>query len=335
MATQATQTVKRGASFSEIEQVTLTQSWLEISMDPIHGNDQKGTDFYKRIAEIFKEKMGVQYINRSPESLHSHWRDNIQCNVAKFSSAYAKATSRVISGYNPDDYIRDAQVLFISENKHKKPFKAIKCWEILKSHAKWCPSSSESSGEGVLNVGPMLDRPIGCHTAKKAKVEAKVEAKSKVNAENVKGERMKQVMDAISDTHRDRQSIATKSYDMIEKSNALKELKFFENDMSDEGKAIAKQLRSNYINKYVLTSTPTTAVTVAPMADVSASVEMTTTTSAPLYATPMVNTTPMVDMTTVVPVDMFLSLPVISTPTLAMVELVSEKTTQDETVEEV
>jgi hypothetical protein len=142
--------------------------------------------------------MGTQYVVRSPESLHSHWRDNIQCNVAKFSSAYTKVTSRVVSGYNPDDYIRDAQVLYIAESKKKQPFKAMKCWEILKSHAKWSPSCSDSPRDDALPVGPLIDRPIGCYTSKKAKLEAK----TKVNEESTKGEQIKQVMDVIGSTQR-------------------------------------------------------------------------------------------------------------------------------------
>ena len=47
-----TQPTKRGASFSELEQVNLTQSWIEVSLDPIHGNDQKGSDFYKKILGV-------------------------------------------------------------------------------------------------------------------------------------------------------------------------------------------------------------------------------------------------------------------------------------------
>lgn len=302
-----TQPTKRGASFSELEQVNLTQSWIEVSLDPIHGNDQKGSDFYKKISEIFKHKMGTQYITRSPESLHSHWRDNIQCNVAKFSSAYTKATSKVISGYNPDDYIRDAQVLFISESKNKRPFKAMKCWEILKSHAKWCPSRSDSPDDAELAVGPLLDRPIGCYTAKKAKIDAK----SKAKIEITKADQLKQVIDTLGISHRDRQDIATKSYNMIEKSNALKELKFFEADTSEEGQEIAKELRRKYINKYVVAQAPTPTVGTVQMVPIAT----TSTTSKQTLTTPIVDmTTPIASVMT----STTTTLPVHPTPTVVM-----------------
>ena len=61
----ATHVTKRGASFSEAEQVSLTHSWIEVSLNPIHGNDQKGADFYKRVSDIYKVKMGRDYTVRS------------------------------------------------------------------------------------------------------------------------------------------------------------------------------------------------------------------------------------------------------------------------------
>ena len=254
---------KRGASFSEVEQVNLTHAWIEISMDPIHGNDQKGPDFYKKISELFKEKMGTYYVARSPESLHAHWRDNIQYNVAKFTSAYTKATSRAISGYTPDDYIREAQALFMADSKSKKPFKAMKYWEILKNHTKWSPTRSESFDDGA--IGPTVERPIGCHTAKKAKIDSK----SMVKSENSKGEQIKTLLDAIGASNRERKELASKSFGIIEKSNALKELKFFESDTSENGKLIAKQLRDNYVQKYVLNQTETPITIHVPVVHVT------------------------------------------------------------------
>ena len=171
----------------------------------------------------------------------------------------------------------------------------MKCWEILKSHAKWCPSRSDSPDDAELTVGPLLDRPIGCYTAKKAKIDAK----SKAKIENTKADQLKQVIDTLGISHRDRQDIATKSYNMIEKSNALKELKFFEADTSEEGQEIAKELRRKYINKYVVAQAPTPTVgtvQMTPIVDMTtpiASVMTSTTTTLPVHPTPTVVMTPM------------------------------------------
>ena len=285
MASEAPPPTKRGASFSELEQVNLTHAWIEISLDPIHGADQKGADFYKKIAEKFEQKMGTQYTKRSPESLHSHWRDTIQYNVAKFSSAYAKATSRDVSGYSPDDYIRDAQVLFMAENKTKKPFKAMKCWEILKSHAKWSPGNSVANSDCSIEGPPTVDRPVGCHKAKKAKTDAKAKGKF----EESKSNQLNKVIEAFGSSHRERQILAKKSFEMMEKRNALKELKFFETDKSEEGMAIAKQLRVDYMAKYFAT-TPVVA----------------TSTPGQTFMTPLIDVSSLqVDTSTIVPVDMF------------------------------
>ena len=272
----ATHVTKRGASFSEAEQVSLTHSWIEVSLDPIHGNDQKGADFYKRVSDIYKVKMGRDYTVRSPESLHAHWRDNIQCNVAKFSSAYTKATSTIISGYKPEDYIHDAQRLFIADSKNKKPFKIMKCWEILKNHEKWNPSRSTSPSETEnLFIGPILERPIGYHAAKKAKVDAKV----KVSAEKSMGEHVKEVVGIFSSAHRDRQESKEKNYSRIDKSEALKELKYFEKDTSEKGKALFEQLRTSYVDTYL--NPPTTA----PVVDITTTTIAATTE----YMTPLIS----------------------------------------------
>jgi hypothetical protein len=285
------QSNKRGTNFSELEQKNLTEAWLEVSLDPIHGNDQRGTDFYKKVGDVFQEKMGTLYTFRSNESLHAHWRDTIQCNVSKFSSAYSKATSKVHSGYTPDDYIRDAQMLFMSDNKTKKPFKLMHCWDILKNHSKWCPSRNNSPSEGLPHIGPMLDQPIGCNTAKKARIEAK--SKDKV-VNGTKESQLKQVIDLLGDNHRERKDIALKNYTLIEKRSALKELQIFQTDTSDEGKLIARQLRAQYIKKYL--SEEALANTTEPILD-----QPIAATTPQMYSTPVgvpgVSVVGMVDLT--------------------------------------
>lgn len=277
---------KRGASFSEQEQKCLTQAWLETSVDPIHGNDQKGTDFYKSVSDRFKEKMGALYTTRSPESLHSHWRDTIQSNVAKFSSAFTKATSKKISGYNSEDYLREAQVIFVAESKTKKPFKLLHCWEILKTHSKWCPGRSDASPTNSI-IGPELDRPMGCQAAKKAKVEGK--AKGKAEAEKLT--HLKHAIETIGKSNRDRQSMATLTHNLNEKANALKELRFFAADTSEEGKEILKTLRANYIAKYV--QKQNTPATTLPAIGATPTTNMTNT------GTPSTNSSVTIDTTTV------------------------------------
>ena len=297
---------KRGASFSELEQTSLTQAWIEVSLDPIHGNDQKGTEFYRKVSDSFKEKMGTMYTIRSQDSLHAHWRDNIQHNVSKFSSAFNKATSKVISGYSSNDYLRDAQVLYMAESKAKKPFKLMHCWEILKCHSKWSPSRSESPDDVAPTLGPVLDRPMGCHTAKKAKIEGKAKAKEDTEKRN----QLKQAIEAIESNNLERREMASKGFSLVEKSSALKELKFFESDTSEEGRMISKQLRANYIKKYVsmsadnvsqmintppmIDTTPTiytpSMIDMAPTINTQSTIDTATADIASsVYATPLVN----------------------------------------------
>ena len=151
----------------------------------------------------------------------------------------------------------------------------MKCWEILKNHEKWNPSRSTSPSETEnLFIGPILERPIGYHAAKKAKVDAKV----KVSAKKSMGEHVKEVVGIFSSAHRDRQESKEKNYSRIDKSEALKELKFFEKDTSEKGKALFEQLRASYVDTYL--NPPTTA----PVVDITTTTIAATTE----YMTPLV-----------------------------------------------
>ena len=91
-----------GASFSELEQVNLTQSWIEVSLDLIHGNDQKGSDFYKKISEMFKHK----------------WEHSISHNHRRVYALIGETTSSA-TWQSFLRNIQKQQVLFISESKNK------------------------------------------------------------------------------------------------------------------------------------------------------------------------------------------------------------------------
>ena len=96
----ATHVTKRGASFSEAEQVSLTHSWIEVSLDPIHGNDQKGADFYKRVSDIYKVKMGRDYTVRSPESLHGIGVITFSATLLSFLRLIQKQRAQLYLGIN-------------------------------------------------------------------------------------------------------------------------------------------------------------------------------------------------------------------------------------------
>ena len=98
---------------------------------------------------------------------------------------------------------------------------------------------------------------------------------------------------------------------MIEKSNALKELKFFEADTSEEGQEIAKELHRKYINKYVVAQAPTPTVGTVQMVPIAT----TSTTSKQTLTTPIVDMmTPIASVMT----STTTTLPVHPTPTVVM-----------------
>ena len=60
-------TSKRGGNFSVDEDLLLISAWLNISMDAVHGTDQKGERFWMKIWEYFcvNNTYGTRHSNTS------------------------------------------------------------------------------------------------------------------------------------------------------------------------------------------------------------------------------------------------------------------------------
>ncbi|KAF0765324.1 hypothetical protein AaE_002991, partial [Aphanomyces astaci] len=121
----------KGRNYLPAEQETLCRAWLQVSLDPIVGNDQKSSNFYDKVAEIFnKEHEYVRFLNSI------HWRDTIQKQVSLFCGAYKKAVHNPPSGTNGIDHMRTALELYKLRSK-KSAFRLHHCWLILKDAPKW------------------------------------------------------------------------------------------------------------------------------------------------------------------------------------------------------
>ena len=73
---------KRSKNFSDHEDEVLVSSWLNISLDPVVGKDQKGGRYWSRIYEYFHEHKTCSS-KRSINSLMHRW-ETIQKCVNKF-----------------------------------------------------------------------------------------------------------------------------------------------------------------------------------------------------------------------------------------------------------
>jgi hypothetical protein len=93
----------RGVKFTVEEDLLLVSAWLNISMDPIVGNQQKRNTYWDNIYEYF-EKERTSCISRSANSLMHRW-SMIQVKTNKFCGFLAQVERRNESGLNEQDKV--------------------------------------------------------------------------------------------------------------------------------------------------------------------------------------------------------------------------------------
>ena len=96
-------TSKRGGNFSVDEDFLLISAWLNISMDAVHGTDQKGERFWMKICEYFcvNNTYGTRHSNTS---LSSRW-GNISRVTSRFAGFMAKIEAKNRSGATDEDKV--------------------------------------------------------------------------------------------------------------------------------------------------------------------------------------------------------------------------------------
>ena len=96
-------TSKRGGNFSVNEDLLLISAWLNISMDVVHGTDQKGERFWMKIWEYFcvNNTYGTRHSNTS---LSSRW-GNISRVTSRFAWFMAKIEAKNRSGATNEDKV--------------------------------------------------------------------------------------------------------------------------------------------------------------------------------------------------------------------------------------
>ncbi|GER48771.1 NAM-like protein-like [Striga asiatica] len=120
----------------------LTNAWLNVSLDPIVGNNKKATAMWVRIHQVWKENMGpiCKYL-RSSNSLQCHW-SIIHAAVSNFAGHYSKLERHPQSGTNSKDLIHKALGMY--EDIEGSKFKWIHCWEIMIKNLKWQPKHDKN-----------------------------------------------------------------------------------------------------------------------------------------------------------------------------------------------
>ncbi|KAL7226869.1 hypothetical protein ACSBR1_021857 [Camellia fascicularis] len=124
---------QRGGNFTIEEDKLLVSAWLNISLDAVHGNEQKRSTYWKRVWDFFHEHKKFES-NRNENSLMNRW-STIQLAMNKFCGCYAQIESLHQSGINEDDKICKAKIMY--KELKKSTFQFEHCWIMLRDQPKW------------------------------------------------------------------------------------------------------------------------------------------------------------------------------------------------------
>ena len=94
---------RSGVKFTVKEDLLLVSAWLNISMDPIVGNQQKRNTYWDNIYEYF-EKEKTSCISRTANSLMNRW-STIQIKTNKFCGCLDQVERRNESGLSEQDKV--------------------------------------------------------------------------------------------------------------------------------------------------------------------------------------------------------------------------------------
>ncbi|CAA0834616.1 DNA binding [Striga hermonthica] len=132
---------KRSKNFSDHEDEVLVSAWLNISLDPVVGKDQKGGRYWSRICDYFHKHKTCQS-TRIINSLMHRW-ETIQKCVNIFCGCLTRIELRRQSGTTMQDKVAEACALYKAEDQHNKAFQFMYCWDKLRTQPKWLAKLDE------------------------------------------------------------------------------------------------------------------------------------------------------------------------------------------------
>lgn len=142
--------VRRGGNYSESEDVAIARAYINVSLDPVIGTDQKEAKYYERIWHVYKEKKPEDAITRPLTSVQTRVKTMVK-ECVRFAACYRSIVAMRKSGFTEDDNIRLATALFnkvkISHPREDvgKPFRFLKAWEVVRDLPKFMAAADGSS----------------------------------------------------------------------------------------------------------------------------------------------------------------------------------------------
>ncbi|CAL5327513.1 unnamed protein product [Camellia sinensis] len=203
---------QRGGNFTIEEDKLLVSAWLNISLDAIHGNEQKRSTYWKRVWDFFHEHKKFEP-NRNENSLMNRW-STIQLAMNKFCGCYAQIESLHQSDINEDDKICKEKIMY--KELKKSTFKFEHYWIMLMGTTS-SPCTPDSINLGEDDVSPNdfvdLERPTG----RKAE-------KERLNKRKNKESVHLSITKTLEDIKQDKKKMIDKKIEMIDKVYVQKEV---------------------------------------------------------------------------------------------------------------
>ncbi|CAL8175877.1 unnamed protein product [Prunus armeniaca] len=145
-----------GGAWSIMEDVLLCECWIQISHDPISGNEMKFSQRWKKILHKFVERSGS---TRTESALSSRWK-LLNKELGKWRDALTKAMNNHASGENLSDEIVQAQMFYGATRLGKKSFTHTQCWEVVKHCKRFSIIPTVVLNETPLHDSQASDSPM-------------------------------------------------------------------------------------------------------------------------------------------------------------------------------
>ncbi|XP_073061683.1 glutathione S-transferase T3-like [Primulina eburnea] len=179
--------MKKRIIWKKEEDELLARSYVTMSDDPVIGNDQKGNDFWRRVADYYNDNRPAGSSRRALNVIRSHWHNTIQKKVNRFNANYNSVYNTYRSGHSDEDILWFAYEKYRDEN-NGVAFNLEHVWRIMKTRPLFSPQSddhlvgtkkariSESGASNTssnkvasidLDINEEEIRPIGQKAAKK------------------------------------------------------------------------------------------------------------------------------------------------------------------------
>ncbi|KAF7113705.1 hypothetical protein RHSIM_RhsimUnG0111600 [Rhododendron simsii] len=152
-ARSTTKKSQRGGNFMIEEDILLVSAWLNISLDPVQGNEQKHKTYWLRVWEYFHEHKNFKS-ERNQNSLMNRW-STIQIATNKFCACFAQIESRHHSGVPAKDQVTRAKMKY--RELYGSSFQFEHCWNELRDQPKWLEDSKKKK--------PRRNRSATLHTS--------------------------------------------------------------------------------------------------------------------------------------------------------------------------